>query len=207
MSASGFDFVWGVLLGGIGGGVLGVVLSGLFWQQISARLDQILRETLARLDKQTQSFDEARLMQHVQQAMRVELEYLSQRQLDRDEAFMQERRMWEAEQDARRTEDTDVVLQALGIRLNRTKMHSVANKPETPPRTASADTLRTAPILATHTSKAAPPQPLGMPETEQLGRQFTDAEIDALPPELPQSSKKRNRILATAPKTPPLRSI
>jgi hypothetical protein len=209
----------GILLGCIGATLLGVVCAKIFMRglrhELSVRLqnhEQSLRSAFLKRETAPSlapDLDVARITQHLQQAIQVEIEYLAQRQLERDEIFAQKQRRWQAEQEARHANDIRDLLHALCSQGGKGKADTAATRHSSSPRIASAS-IESPPSVVS----ARPPElvhtPLPRPEIEHVAEQseleLSDAEIDALPPELPHPVKSRKR-LPFAPAKPPFRGI
>ena len=152
----------------------------------------------------------------LQQAIQVELEFQATQQAQRDQAQLQQQQRWQAEQaqrdlqrdvdyEAQRAADLRVLLQALSAHPGVTPEPAVR-------LTATPVTARVLPtpaslsarqpeLLLTPLARAEPVYPSEMPT-----RELTDAEIDALPPELPAAGLPRKRILP-APSKPVLKRL
>ena len=206
----------GIVLGCVGFGVFGVVSARTFARGLRRELadrlrdhEHLLRESLAERDP-APTIDEARLTQRVQQAVQVEIEYLAQQQLARDEALAQKQRRWHAEQRAHNAMDLQLLLDTLEARGGKAVTHGVATMQPTSPRTApvAAAPTHSATALARPPESTPVPVPRAdiAPEAERPELELSDEEIDALPPELPTLAKPRKRVLP-APRKPPLQSI
>jgi len=207
----------GVLLGCIGMGLFAAVCARNFVQGLREELitrlqshEQSLHKALTErvaVPTITPDFEEARITLRVQQAIQVEIEYLAQLQLERDEALAQKQRRWHAEQHAGHANDLRALLEALKARGDEAVAHSVNPKQATALRTASIAPSSVAvsarPPELTHRPL---PRPEVAPAPERPEIQLSDEEIDALPPDLPAAGKPRRRVLP-APTKPPLRRI
>jgi hypothetical protein len=173
-----------LLLGSFAMGLLGAVVgTWVLAQRVRAQLAGQLQA--------------AGMPQMVQQAIQIELEFLSRRQTERDEAHAQEQQRWQAGQDERLAEVRRVLLQALAAQAGKS-MPSAVVKPAAPAPIASA---RPPELMSTPLPR---PQPVHEPEPPAL--ELSDEELDALPPELPASAKPRKRMQA-APKKPVMRDL
>lgn len=120
-----------------------------------------------------------RIPEWVQQAVRVELEFQTRQQVEREEARSHEHRRWQVRHGEQRMAEIRALLQVL-----------------------SAQLAHLAPDAAIE------PTPLRFEDADagvDLAA-LSDEEIDALSPELPLSTRPRKRILP-APKKPTLRDI
>lgn len=207
---------FGLLIACFAVGMLGVLL-GAWKQQRSHR---------AQLDAQSHAFDLARgqvsrdlqrallcVPQSMQQSMRIELEFLGRQQAERWKEQLREQCRWQAEQDALRRAEWQTLLRAFS-QLPGTPPAVVV--PPVRPAPSQAPAVRApAPRPAPVPPSPRPPEwteaPLRQPAAamvapEEPERQLSDAEIDALPPDLPAPSRFSGRKLP-APKGPTLRNI
>lgn len=200
-------------------GGLGALLGG--WIQA--------RSYRAQLDAQSDAFELARgkvnrdlqnvllcVPQSMQQTMRLELELLGRQQAARWKEQFREQRQWQAEQDALRVTEWQVLLSGL---QNRVGTSPAVIVPPVPARSAPTPARMPVPQPV-----PAPPPPLvrvpELPKTPQPRpapvdipdaleapeRELSDEEVDALPPDLPAPNRLSGRKLP-APKGPTLRNI
>ena len=153
-----------------------------------------------------------RVPQLVQQAIQVELEFQAQQQAARDEARADEQQRWQAEQKEHRAVELRLLFQALASQPGKPALAIAAESAQLKPSPLAPPPSRSA--ISTPTVSARPPElmhtPLPRPEPtyerEEPAPELSDEELDALPPELPDSGKLRKRILP-APKKPSLRNL
>ena len=186
-----------LLLGcfGLAFGLLGAALSAWFMARRTpasasprARIDtsygdaEILRVVEAAVQSAMSGVEATlvqRIPQWVQQAVRVELDFQTRQQAEREEARSHEHQRWQVLHDEQRTAETRALLQVLSAQLAHL----------TPDVAIEAAPLRF--------------------EDADAGADLaalSDEEIDALSPALPLSTRPRKRILP-APKKPTLRDI
>lgn len=206
--------VFGLGLACLAAALLGALIGGA-WASRSARIqarqqaDQVLQQALQRVP------------QLLQQSLQVELERMVERQAQRELTLAQQQERWQAEQvrSAARNEERSAaqlhaLTQAVAANVARPTEPSEAAErptPSLPPRVpppnavasrAPAVSARPPELLLTPLPR---PKPLYDDEAEPLAEP-SDAELDALPPELPAAEKPRKRILR-APKKPTLHSL
>jgi hypothetical protein len=208
--------VFGLGLACLAAALLGALIGGA-WASRSARIqarqqaDQVLQQALQRVP------------QLLQQSLQVELELMVERQAQRELTLAQQQERWQVEQvrSAARNEERyaaqlHALTQAVAAKVARPTEPSegaAAERPtpSLPPRVpppnavasrAPAVSARPPELLSTPLPR---PKPLYEDEAEPLPEP-SDAELDALPPELPAAEKPRKRILR-APKKPTLHSL
>ena len=156
----------------------------------------------------------------LQQAIQVELEFLATQQVQRDQAQLQQQQRWQAEQaqrDLQRDAHHEAHYEAQRAAELRVLLQALSAHPAVAPEPAARLTAMpgTARVLPTPASLSArPPEllltPLARAEpvypSEVPTRELTDAEIDALPPELPAAGLPRKRIMP-APAKPVLKRL
>lgn len=177
------------------------------------------RAAQARLDAQERAFEQAReqaqrdlhrallcVPQWVQQTVRVELELVFRQQAGRSREQFLEQQRWQTEQDERRLSEWGTLLSSLAPRpapaplpVMRTDQPAPAYAPKPVPPPARSPW---------------PPEPMAVPQPPRAAvgapdapeQALSDAEIDALPPDLPAPVRPQRKKLP-APKAPVLRNI
>jgi len=153
-----------------------------------------------------------RMPQLVQQAIQVELEFQAQQQAARDEARADNQQRWQAEQKEHRAAELRLLLQALASQPGTPALAVAAASAQPKPNPLAPPPSRSA--IPAPTVSARPPELMHTPlprseptyEQEEPAPELSDEELDALPPELPDSGKPRRRVLP-APKKPSLRNL
>ena len=159
-------------------GVIGAILGA--WvcaRRLRLQLDPKSSAVLAGL--------QSSLAQLVRQAIQLELEFLARQQAERDEARAKEQRHWQAAQEGQRAEEMALLLRVLEARTARPALQARSDEPRHEPPATTPATMQT---------------------PEEVERELSDEELDALPPELPAPGKPRRRA-AVAPKAPVLRKL
>lgn len=194
----GFPLGLTVLCFGIG------MLGSLFGAWFSTR------KSAARLDASWQALEQDRekaqremqlaslcVPQWVQQAVRLEFERLDNQQSQRWSELFREQLRWQAEQDAlRRREWVALGGASMEGRLPQKPSPVPGNRPPVPKQ--PAQTIGPEPFKAPSRMPAVSP--------ELSGQQLSDAEIDALPPDLPAPARLYGKKLP-APRGRVLRNI
>jgi hypothetical protein len=137
--------------------------------------------------------------QWVQKAVRLEFEFLARQQAERWNEAARQQRLWLAEQDSLRQSEWLALLRNAGVRVPAGQMSRGGPQPmpAAPPRPAASSGPRAEP--QNFLSATAPGQQI--PE-----RELSDAEIDALPPDLPIPARPPGKKLP-APRGRVLRNI
>jgi hypothetical protein len=183
-------------------GVVGAVLGAwACWRWSRARLQaQELAFELAR-EKAGRDLQQVLLCvpQWVQKAVRLEFEFLARQQAERWNEAARQQRLWLAEQDSLRQSEWLALLRNAGVRVPAGQMSRGGPRPmpAAPPRPAASSGPRAEP--QNFLSATAPGQQI--PE-----RELSDAEIDALPPDLPIPARPPGKKLP-APRGRVLRNI
>jgi hypothetical protein len=176
-----------------------------------------LRTTRAQLEAQRDAFELAReqaqrdlqqtllcVPQWIQQAVRIELEFLGRQEAERHKAQFREQQRWQSGQDEQRLAEWSTLMSASASRpVN--KASAAASRPERPmpmPTPAPVSLLARPPELM----DTPRPQPAPVCAPQEPERELSDEEIDALPPDLPAPTRLQGRKLP-APKKPVLRDI
>ncbi|MGJ7615122.1 MULTISPECIES: hypothetical protein [unclassified Variovorax] len=176
-----------------------------------------VRSSRAQLETQRHAFEQARdkaerdlqqallcVPQWMQQTVRVELEFLGRQQTERWKELVGEQQRRQAAQDGLRKTEWQALLAGSSTRGPLTAPAPVP-VPAAPAPTAQVASVTS---LAGSPEPQKDPRPLPDPVTarEQLERELTDEEIDALPPDLPVPTRLPGRKLP-APKRPVLRNL
>ena len=155
--------------------------------------------------------------QAVRQAIQIELEFQERQQAERDQARAEELRRWQADQE-RRAQEFRALLHVMSAQSAKGPLPSAsAVAPAPSPEPSRGDAWRAvprSPEASTSATSARPPElmhtPLPRPqpefEPEAAAVELSDAEIDALPAEVPMAVRPRKRILP-APAKPVLRDL
>ena len=196
----------GLLMASVVLGMLGAGLGAWVFSHIAR----------AQLEAQRKAFELARVqaqrdLQHallcvpqwIQQALRVELEFLGLQYTERHKVQLREQQRWQSEQDEQRRAEWRTLLSGSGV----------PRPPKAPPVAASRPE-RPESVPVPSAVSARPPELMGVPRAqpvpvytpEQPKPELSDEEIDALPPDLPAPVRSQGRKIS-APKKPILRNI
>ena len=158
-----------------------------------------------------------RLPQMLQQAIQVELAFQATQQAQRDQALADQQARWREEQDqlhAQRAAHFEATInrlaQAPSAPRGQPEVRALESRAATQLRALAFD----APASGAQPVSARPPELLHRPIVrpapayafEEPAPELTDAELDALPPDLPAPAKPQRRILPP-PKKPSFRNL
>lgn len=188
-----------IVLGALGAGLGAWVFSQTARAQLKAQ-----RRAFELASEQVQRDLQQALLcvpQWVQQAARVELEFLGRQHKERHRELLREQKRWQSEQEERRqAEWRALLLEPVASRPNAAQPsgRDLGKKSAPVPPPAPADMHEAMSVRA--------PQPVPVAVAEEPERELTDEEIDALPPDLPPPVQPRSRKMS-APNKPILRNI
>ena len=195
-----------IVLGALGAGLGAWVFS----QTARAQLKAQRRAFELASEKVQRDLQQALLCvpQWVQKAARIELELLGRQHTERHRELLREQKRWQAEQeDQRQAEWRALLLEPVTTPRPTTPPKPNAGQPSGhEPGKKSAPVPPPTPADAHEATSVHRPQPVPVAVAEELERELTDEEIDALPPDLPPPVRSRGRKMS-APNKPILRNI
>lgn len=191
-----------IVLGALGAGLGAWVFSQTARAQLKAQ-----RRAFELASEQVQRDLQQALLcvpQWVQKAARVELELLGRQHTERHRELLREQKRWQADQeDQRQAEWRALLLEPVTPRPPKPNTGQPSDRE---PGKRSASVPPPTPADVHEATSVRRPQPVPVAVAEELERELTDEEIDALPPDLPPPVRSRGRKMS-APNKPILRNI